>query len=125
MLHISLTYTRRHACMYVDLPPCAAAGLQLTEALQEQLRYCSDILRPWSHWDMKDLLPGFFAAKPLTPDDFDVVLAKYRERRLAAKQQRERERERECQQQWEQERVNGELHDRRKQQQYREDVQDR
>lgn len=56
----------------------------MTPALAEQLRYSSDILKPWKTWDLKDLVPGFFEAKPLAPDEYEAVLDKYRERRRAA-----------------------------------------
>jgi hypothetical protein len=40
---------------------------------------------------MKDMIAGFFGAKPLLPDDYEALANKYRERRQAeraAKQQR-------------------------------------
>jgi hypothetical protein len=54
----------------------------------ERLRYCSDILRqvPWKHWDVGDLVTGFLTPKLLTPDDYEKVAAKYRERQQAARQ---------------------------------------
>jgi hypothetical protein len=55
------------ACLPAFLPACRLTsavvikhGLNLADDVHEKLRYCSDILRPFKGWNVKDLERSFF-----------------------------------------------------------------
>mgnify|MGYP001807094798 CR=1 FL=1 len=87
----------------------AGVGGLLSGEVAEQLRYSRDILKPYAKWSVKDLSDSFFVAKPLAPDEYETLVAKYRERERAdraAKQQQQ------PQQQQQQHLANGQHRDR-------------
>ena len=45
----------------------AVPGLKLTDTQAEQLKYYSDLLKPWKEWGTQDVVSGFLSAKPFTP----------------------------------------------------------
>jgi hypothetical protein len=88
----------------------AGVGGLLSVEVAEQLRYSRDILKPYAKWSVKDLSDSFFVAKPLAPDEYETLVAKYRERERAdraAKQQQQQP-----QQQQQQHLANGQHRDR-------------